>query len=130
LSTCYGCPVTPPNIFNPVPSRVSNRCKVPDNCDSLWWDPIACKCLCNSPSCAYKDTSRPIQSEKEFLNVGGNTNGSGNNPNDNGSGNNPNDNGSGNNPNDNGSGVRNSAAQYAIQWIVLIAIMIMTAFMI
>ena len=68
IDTCYGCPSEYPSFQNPAPAR-NSRCPLPDTCDTPWWDPVACKCLCNSPSCEWKDTSRPIQSLDEFLKV-------------------------------------------------------------
>ncbi|ORX89556.1 glycoside hydrolase/deacetylase [Basidiobolus meristosporus CBS 931.73] len=66
FSTCYGCPATEPSVANPVPGRAKAagtsgaRCPVPDNCDTLWWDPIACSCLCQNESCKFIDNSKPI----------------------------------------------------------------------
>jgi hypothetical protein len=43
--TCYNCPSAAPTLETPVPSALlqSNdpnyRKPVPDNCDSIWWDP-------------------------------------------------------------------------------------------
>ena len=62
LRTCYGCPDVTPSLQNPAPKKSgSKRCPVPDNCDMTWWDPIGCKCLCTSSSCAWTDESREIQ---------------------------------------------------------------------
>ncbi|KAK9727667.1 hypothetical protein K7432_001650 [Basidiobolus ranarum] len=66
FSTCYGCPTTEPSVSNPAPGRAKAvgtagaRCPVPDNCDTLWWDPVGCKCLCQNDSCNYIDNSKPI----------------------------------------------------------------------
>ena len=68
INTCYGCPSEYPSLQNPAPSKNTNKCPVPDNCDTLWWDPAACQCLCTSPSCAWNDTSRPIQTYEQFKN--------------------------------------------------------------
>ncbi len=61
-----------------MPALDGGRKPVPDNCDTLWWDPIAGRCLCNSPACARQDTSRPIQLKRETFQPtvpGGNANG-------------------------------------------------------
>ncbi|CAO3576118.1 unnamed protein product [Absidia cylindrospora] len=63
--TCYNCPSSAPSLETPVPSASlqSNdpnyRKPVPDNCDSIWWDPVVGQCLCTDSSCAYKDTAVP-----------------------------------------------------------------------
>lgn len=66
IHTCYGCPSDYPSLQNPAPSKNTNKCPVPDTCDTLWWDPASCRCLCTSPNCAWNDTSRPIQTLEEF----------------------------------------------------------------
>lgn len=44
-ATCFNCPSTAPTLDNPTPpsavqSTAPNyRHPVPDNCDSIWWDP-------------------------------------------------------------------------------------------
>ncbi|CAJ0906172.1 93_t:CDS:2, partial [Entrophospora sp. SA101] len=59
FNTCYGCPKTLPSLDTPVPDSTTNlRFRVPTTCDTVWWDPIANMCLCNSASCAYKDISQ------------------------------------------------------------------------
>lgn len=63
MRTCFGCPATYPDIANPTPARTTSRCVVPDTCDGLYWDPVACSCL---PGGSYKDSSRPIQSKAQF----------------------------------------------------------------
>ncbi|CAG8545704.1 6866_t:CDS:2 [Paraglomus occultum] len=56
FSTCYNCPNDIPSPGNPTPKRVNqNRFEVSDNCDLLYWDPIAGKCLCQDKSCAFTD---------------------------------------------------------------------------
>ncbi|KAI8147378.1 hypothetical protein BJV82DRAFT_344932 [Fennellomyces sp. T-0311] len=59
--TCFNCPSSQPTLDNPTPPAAdSSRHAVPDNCDSIWWDPIAGQCLCTESSCAYKDTAVPV----------------------------------------------------------------------
>lgn len=66
-STCFNCPSTEPTLQNPTPQNAvadsdpKFRHPVPNNCDSLWWDPIAGQCLCTTTSCAYNDTSVPVK---------------------------------------------------------------------
>ena len=74
IRTCYGCPDAYPSLTNPAPNRATTKCPVPDTCDTLWWDPATCQCLCNSPSCAWKDTSRPIQLDKNAFIANGTNN--------------------------------------------------------
>ncbi|ORZ08349.1 hypothetical protein BCR42DRAFT_455530 [Absidia repens] len=63
--TCFNCPNAAPSLENPVPAAAlqssdpNYRKPVPDNCDSIWWDPVAGQCLCTESSCAYKDTAVP-----------------------------------------------------------------------
>lgn len=33
---------------------------VPANCSTPFWDPIKGDCICNSSTCAFQDTSKPI----------------------------------------------------------------------
>eukprot|EP00842_Homolaphlyctis_polyrhiza_P004516 jgi/Hompol1/5065/HPOL_001003-RA len=68
INSCYGCPSEYPSLGNPSPKRNTNKCAVPDNCDTLWWDPVGCKCLCTAASCAWNDTSRPINLNPDSLN--------------------------------------------------------------
>ncbi|GAA5814133.1 hypothetical protein MFLAVUS_007624 [Mucor flavus] len=64
--TCFNCPATEPTLDNPTPNNAvadtdpKFRHAVPNNCDSLWWDPIAGQCLCSNTTCAYNDTSVPL----------------------------------------------------------------------
>ncbi|KAG2233759.1 hypothetical protein INT48_002245 [Thamnidium elegans] len=64
--TCFNCPATEPTLDNPTPNNAVSdtdpkfRHAVPNNCDSLWWDPIAGQCLCSNTTCAYNDTSVPL----------------------------------------------------------------------
>ncbi|CAG8678541.1 8796_t:CDS:1, partial [Scutellospora calospora] len=37
-----------------------DRHRLPSTCDTVWWDPIGNKCLCNDSTCAYTDTSVPM----------------------------------------------------------------------
>ncbi|KAG1170131.1 hypothetical protein G6F70_006095 [Rhizopus microsporus] len=65
-ATCYNCPSTAPTVDNPTPpntiasSDPKYRHPVPNNCDSIWWDPIAGQCLCSNTTCAYQDTAVPV----------------------------------------------------------------------
>ncbi|KAJ3042916.1 hypothetical protein HK097_001867, partial [Rhizophlyctis rosea] len=38
--TCYGCPSTYPTLQTPSTDPTSTRCRLPDTCDTLYWDPI------------------------------------------------------------------------------------------
>lgn len=64
--TCFNCPAVEPTLDNPTPNNAvaesdpKFRHAVPNNCDSLWWDPIAGQCLCSNTTCAYNDTSVPL----------------------------------------------------------------------
>ncbi|KAI8393318.1 uncharacterized protein BYT42DRAFT_1905 [Radiomyces spectabilis] len=64
--TCYNCPSVAPTLEQPTPedhvqsNDPSYRHPVPDNCDSVWWDPVAGACLCTSSGCAYKDVAVPV----------------------------------------------------------------------
>ncbi|EGF81519.1 hypothetical protein BATDEDRAFT_10655 [Batrachochytrium dendrobatidis JAM81] len=77
FSSCYGCPSAYPDLGNPSPSRTGSKCPVPDTCDTLWWDPVGCKCLCTVSACAWNDTSRSINLDPASLNnvVSGSGNG-------------------------------------------------------
>lgn len=65
-TTCYGCPVEPPSPSNPIPAQASAaageslRYRLPNNCSTPFWDPIGNKCLCESDSCQFRDTTKPI----------------------------------------------------------------------
>lgn len=65
-ATCFNCPSSEPTLENPTPNAAiastdpSFRHAVPNDCDSLWWDPIAGQCLCSNTVCAYNDTSVPL----------------------------------------------------------------------
>ncbi|PWN22436.1 hypothetical protein BCV69DRAFT_281430 [Microstroma glucosiphilum] len=58
--TCYGCPETTPSAANPNPAQKNNdgsvRFRIPADCDTPFWDPIAGKCLASG----YTDTTRSI----------------------------------------------------------------------
>ncbi|PWN50971.1 hypothetical protein IE53DRAFT_368458 [Violaceomyces palustris] len=62
--TCYGCPNTTPSPSNPNPPQKNNdgstRTRIPNNCDTPWWDPIGAKCLCSGSNCAFTDSTRSI----------------------------------------------------------------------
>ncbi|EJD35732.1 hypothetical protein AURDEDRAFT_117259 [Auricularia subglabra TFB-10046 SS5] len=73
--TCYGCPVEQPSLANPVPNQDTDgkqaRFRLPANCSTPFWDPIAGKCLCNSNSCKFDDATRPIGPNGQNLTGGG-----------------------------------------------------------
>ncbi|KAF8971773.1 hypothetical protein BDZ97DRAFT_1913677 [Flammula alnicola] len=74
--TCYGCPKVEPSPGNPNPpqdlsSGQAARFRLPNNCSTPFWDPIAGKCLCNQGSCAFTDNSRPIGANGANLTGGG-----------------------------------------------------------
>jgi hypothetical protein len=78
--TCYGCPQVAPSPGNPnpaqqVPSGEQARFRLPTNCSTPFWDPIAGKCICSSSTCAFSDNSRPIGPNGANL-TGGGTGGS------------------------------------------------------
>ncbi|KAL1917333.1 uncharacterized protein VTP21DRAFT_4989 [Calcarisporiella thermophila] len=61
--TCYGCPARMPTVDDPVPPRAAAsaaRHPVPDDCDTIYWDPIGNKCTCTGPECAFKDIAPQI----------------------------------------------------------------------
>ncbi len=62
--TCYGCPTTTPSPQQPNPPQKNNdktlRFRIPNTCDTPFWDPIANKCLCTGSNCAFEDSTRPI----------------------------------------------------------------------
>ncbi|KAJ7857553.1 hypothetical protein B0H13DRAFT_2237705 [Mycena leptocephala] len=74
--TCYGCPETEPTVNNPnpaqqIPDGQQARFRLPTNCSTAFWDPIAGKCLCTSSTCAFTDASRPIGPNGANLTGGG-----------------------------------------------------------
>ncbi|KAF8844200.1 hypothetical protein BDN67DRAFT_810132 [Paxillus ammoniavirescens] len=74
--TCYGCPeveVSPsnPNPPQQVPQGQQARFRLPANCSTPFWDPIAGNCLCVSDDCAFTDNSRPIGPNGANLTGGG-----------------------------------------------------------
>jgi len=78
--TCYGCPQETPSPSNPnpsqqVPSGQQARFRLPVNCSTPFWDPIAGSCICTSNTCAFADDSRPIGPNGANL-TGGGTGGS------------------------------------------------------
>ncbi|CAK5266052.1 unnamed protein product [Mycena citricolor] len=77
--TCYGCPVDEITPGNPNPSQQNKdgtiRHRLPSNCSTAFWDPIAGNCLCNANTCAFVDNSRPIGPNGANL-TGGGTGGS------------------------------------------------------
>jgi len=78
--TCYGCPSVEPSPGNPNPDQAvvsgqAARFRLPTNCSTPFWDPIAGQCLCTSSTCAFTDNSRPIGANGQNL-TGGGTGGS------------------------------------------------------
>ncbi|KAF7363099.1 hypothetical protein MVEN_00662300 [Mycena venus] len=74
--TCYGCPETQPTVTNPNPAQQvadgeQARFRLPANCSTPFWDPIAGKCLCTSSTCAFVDNSRSIGPNGANLTGGG-----------------------------------------------------------
>ncbi|KAJ6601047.1 hypothetical protein DFH09DRAFT_1243028 [Mycena vulgaris] len=74
--TCYGCPVTAPTVDDPDPAQQTAdgqqaRFRLPANCSTPFWDPVAGKCLCTSSSCAFTDDSRPVGPNGANLTGGG-----------------------------------------------------------
>ncbi|KAI0047953.1 hypothetical protein FA95DRAFT_1491612 [Auriscalpium vulgare] len=74
--TCYGCPSVEPTPDNPNPSQdTSNgqqaRVRLPSNCSTPFWDPIAGDCICTSSTCQFSDNSRPIGPNGANLTGGG-----------------------------------------------------------
>ncbi|ORX57390.1 hypothetical protein DM01DRAFT_1319238 [Hesseltinella vesiculosa] len=75
--TCYNCPNAAPSLDTPVPPAAvqstdpSYRKPVPDNCDSIWWDPVAGQCLCTNSSCAYTDTAAPTNGSSNGTSANG-----------------------------------------------------------
>lgn len=68
FSSCYGCPASYPTLESPAPK--SSKCGISTSCDTTWWDPATCTCLCTSSACEFKDTGRPVNlSEKSLDNV-------------------------------------------------------------
>ncbi|KAG8931174.1 hypothetical protein FRC02_003115 [Tulasnella sp. 418] len=66
FQTCYGCPSEIPTPDNPNPPQATPldgsqlRFRLPANCSTAFWDPIAGKCLCTSSDCQYEDGSRSV----------------------------------------------------------------------
>jgi hypothetical protein len=77
--TCFNCPSKEPTMENPTPESIvakndpKFRHPVPNDCDSVWWDPIAGQCLCTNTNCAYNDTAVPISSTSSTSKVTNNT---------------------------------------------------------
>ncbi|KIK97692.1 hypothetical protein PAXRUDRAFT_10018 [Paxillus rubicundulus Ve08.2h10] len=74
--TCYGCPEVEVSPMNPnppqqVPQGQKARFRLPANCSTPFWDPIAGNCLCVSDDCAFTDNSRPIGPNGANLTGGG-----------------------------------------------------------
>ncbi|KAJ3032457.1 hypothetical protein HDV00_007532 [Rhizophlyctis rosea] len=83
IRTCYGCPSSYVTLQTPSTDPVSSRCRLPNNCDTLYWDPVGCKCLCTAASCAFTDTGRNISLDPSWMTA---TNGTGSNGKSGGSG--------------------------------------------
>lgn len=82
--TCYGCPTDQPSPADPNPPQdTSNgqalRHRLPSNCSTPFWDPIAGNCICTSQTCTFTDNSRAIGPNGANL-TGGGTGGSFNQP--------------------------------------------------
>jgi len=78
--TCYGCPSVTPSPGNPNPAQSvaagsQARFRLPANCSTPFWDPIAGQCICTSSTCQFTDNSRPIGPNGANL-TGGGTGGS------------------------------------------------------
>ncbi|KAG9035805.1 hypothetical protein FS837_001814 [Tulasnella sp. UAMH 9824] len=77
FQTCYGCPTDAPTPANPLPAQASPsdgsalRHRLPANCSTPFWDPIAGSCLCTSTDCAFTDSSKPIGPNGANLTGGG-----------------------------------------------------------
>ncbi|KAG8915532.1 hypothetical protein FRC00_003279 [Tulasnella sp. 408] len=77
FQTCYGCPTDNPTPANPMPAQASPsdgsalRYRLPANCSTPFWDPIAGNCLCTSSDCAFTDSSKPIGPNGANLTGGG-----------------------------------------------------------
>ncbi|KZT43850.1 hypothetical protein SISSUDRAFT_1039750 [Sistotremastrum suecicum HHB10207 ss-3] len=74
--TCYGCPTVEVSPSNPNPPQQSVpgqalRTRLPANCSTPFWDPIAAQCLCTTSDCAFVDNSRPIGANNANLTGGG-----------------------------------------------------------
>ncbi|KAI8371499.1 uncharacterized protein BYT42DRAFT_580470 [Radiomyces spectabilis] len=81
FKTCFNCPGSAPSVSNPAPQSATQngtqgyRYPVPDNCDSIWWDPIGNSCLCSGTDCKYKDIA---VAKSQTKGQGGGNGGSGN----------------------------------------------------
>ncbi|KAH9486218.1 Chitin deacetylase 7 [Psilocybe cubensis] len=74
--TCYGCPTEHPTPDQPNPPQDTSqgqpeRHRLPANCSTPFWDPIAGKCLCTASTCTFTDLSRPIGPNGANLTGGG-----------------------------------------------------------
>lgn len=74
--TCYGCPTVQPTPSNPNPPQEvldgqQPRVRLPSNCSTPFWDPVAGKCICTSSTCSFTDQSRPIGPNGANLTGGG-----------------------------------------------------------
>jgi len=74
--TCYGCPQVEPTPDNPnptqdVPAGQQARQRLPANCSTPFWDPVAGQCICTASTCAFSDNSRPIGPNGANLTGGG-----------------------------------------------------------
>lgn len=66
FQSCFGCPSEYPSLSNPAPTGY--KCTIPATCNSLFWDPATCTCLCNAVGCAFNDTSRPVNLDPNSIN--------------------------------------------------------------
>ncbi|CAO3610741.1 unnamed protein product [Cunninghamella echinulata] len=77
FKTCFTCPSTPPSLASPTPTSGTQngtagyRYPVPDTCDSIWWDPVGNKCLCDNSAtdCKYKNLA--VETSKNNGGAGG-----------------------------------------------------------
>ncbi|GAA5963160.1 hypothetical protein JCM21900_002935 [Sporobolomyces salmonicolor] len=76
---CYYCPATEPTPDNPVPPPAAGdtRHTLPDDCSTPWFNPQSNQCLCQSSSCSFTDTTRPIGNYSTNLGGSGSDSGSG-----------------------------------------------------
>ncbi|KAI9483884.1 MAG: hypothetical protein EXX96DRAFT_500390 [Benjaminiella poitrasii] len=62
-ATCFNCPGSEPTLDNPTPSPSvattdpNYRHPIPEDCDTVWWDPIAGQCLCSDSTCSGTSSS-------------------------------------------------------------------------
>lgn len=68
IHTCYGCPASLQSITNIIPVITTTRCPPPATCDTKYWDPVGCKCLCTTAICAPGSTvAIPVQAGSVYI---------------------------------------------------------------